>query len=159
MCRVCEQIDSYVVAIGVGGRLCCDVLQDSFNLCNEFRDDNYEPCHETRDMSREVFRSPSIVGKRIKDLREEFGWSQEKIGVAIGIDESSSRARISRYELGVHEPPVPTARLIAGALGVPLTYLYCEDDKIASLLLALHKLGAKARDRKVEDFLGQMIAK
>ncbi|MCX7246104.1 MAG: helix-turn-helix transcriptional regulator [Burkholderiales bacterium] len=110
-------------------------------------------------MSREVFRSPSIVGKRIKDLREEFGWSQEKIGVAIGIDESSSRARISRYELGVHEPPVPTARLIAGALGVPLTYLYCEDDKVASLLLALHRLGAKARDRKVEDFLGQMIAK
>jgi transcriptional regulator with XRE-family HTH domain len=110
-------------------------------------------------MSREVFRSPSIVGKRIKDLREEFGWSQEKIGVAIGIDESSSRARISRYELGVHEPPVPTARLIAGAFGVPLTYLYCEDDKIASLLLALHRLGARARDRKVEEFLGQMIAK
>jgi len=59
----------------------------------------------------------------------------------------------------VHEPPVPTARLIAGAFGVPLTYLYCEDDKIASLLLALHRLGTKARDRKVDDFLGQMIAK
>lgn len=110
-------------------------------------------------MSREVFRSPSIVGRRIKDLREELGWSQERIGVAIGIDESSSRARISRYELGVHEPPVPTARLIADALGVPLTYLYCEDDKIASLLLALHRLGAKARDRKVDDFLGQIVAK
>ena len=47
---------------------------------------------------------PSIVGLRIKALREELGLSQEKIGVAIGIDESSSRARISRYELGVHEP-------------------------------------------------------
>ena len=54
---------------------------------------------------------------------------------------------------------MPTARLIAGALGVPLTYLYCEDDKIASLLLALHRLGAKAREKKVDDFLGQMIAK
>ena len=31
----------------------------------------------------------------------------------IGIDESSSRARISRYELGTHEPPVKTARLLA----------------------------------------------
>ena len=41
--------------------------------------------------------------------REELGWPWEKIGVAIGIDESSSRARISRYELGVYEPPVPTA--------------------------------------------------
>ncbi len=110
-------------------------------------------------MSRAGSLSPSVVGRRIKALREEFGWSQEKTGVAIGIDESSSRARISRYELGVHEPPVPTARLIAGALGVPLTYLYCEDDKIASLLLALHRLGAKARDRKIDDFLGQMVAK
>jgi transcriptional regulator with XRE-family HTH domain len=91
-------------------------------------------------------------------LREELGWSQEKIGVAIGIDESSSRARISRYELGVHEPPVPTARLIANALGVPLTYLYCEDDKVATLLLALHKMKPAARDRKVAELLGQLNA-
>ena len=74
-------------------------------------------------------------------LREELGWSQERIGVAIGIDESSSRARISRYELGVHEPPVATARLIAHAMGAPLAYLYCEDDRVAALLLALHRLG------------------
>ena len=82
--------------------------------------------------------STSIVGRRIKGLREELGWSQEKIGVAIGIDESSSRARISRYELGVHEPPLPTARLLAYSMGAPLSYLYCEDDKVAALLLALH---------------------
>ena len=102
-------------------------------------------------MARDDSRSTSIVGRRIKDLREQLGWSQEKIGVAIGIDESSSRARISRYELGVHEPPVPTARAIADALGVPLAYLYCEDDKVAALLLALHKLKPGARDRKVAE--------
>ena len=95
----------------------------------------------------------------IKELREDLGWSQEKIGVAIGIDESSSRARISRYELGVHEPPVPTARLIADAMDVPLTYLYCEDDSIASLLLSLHRLKPAMRNRKVDDFLGQLSAK
>jgi transcriptional regulator with XRE-family HTH domain len=83
-------------------------------------------------------------------------WSQEKFGVAIGIAESSSRARISRYELGVQEPPVPTARLIADALGVPLAYMYCEDDKVAALLLALHKLKPGARDRKVAEFLGMV---
>ena len=38
----------------------------------------------------------------------------------------------------MHEPPVPTARLIAEALGVPLAYMYCEDDKVAALLLAFH---------------------
>ena len=100
--------------------------------------------------------STSIVGRRIKELREDLGWSQEKIGVAIGIDESSSRARISRYELGVHEPPVPTARLIANAMGVPLAYMYCEDDKVAALLLALHQMKPGARDRKVAELLGQL---
>ena len=107
-------------------------------------------------MSRGELRSTSIVGRRIKELREDLGWSQEKIGVAIGIDESSSRARISRYELGVHEPPVPTARLIAGAMGVPLAYMYCEDDKVAALLLALHKMKPGARERKVAELLGQI---
>jgi transcriptional regulator with XRE-family HTH domain len=107
-------------------------------------------------MARTDSRSTSIVGRRIKELREQLGWSQEKIGVAIGIDESSSRARISRYELGVHEPPVPTARLIADALGVPLAYMYCEDDKVAVLLLALHKMKPGARDRKVAEMLQQI---
>lgn len=107
-------------------------------------------------MSRDVPRLTSIVGRRIKGLREELGWSQEKIGVAIGIDESSSRARISRYELGVHEPPLPTARLIAHAMGAPLSYLYCEDDKMAALLLALHRLSAGERNRKVAEFIGQL---
>jgi len=107
-------------------------------------------------MARDDSRSPSIVGRRIKALREELGWSQEKIGVAIGIDESSSRARISRYELGVHEPPLPTARLIAHAMGAPLSYLYCEDDKVAELLLALHQMKPTARDRTVAEMLGQL---
>ena len=98
--------------------------------------------------------STSIVGRRMRERREALGLAQEKVGVAIGIDESSSRARISRYELGVHEPPVPTAKLIADALGVPLAYMYCEDDKVAALLLALHKLKPSARDRKVAELLG-----
>lgn len=96
----------------------------------------------------------SVLGRRMRERREELGLSQEKVGVAIGLDESSSRARISRYELGVHEPAMPTARLIAEALGVPLIYLYCEDDGIASLLLALHRLGERERDRTVKRLVG-----
>lgn len=104
-------------------------------------------------MSRADHRSTSVVGRRMRLLRDELGWSQEKVGVEIGIDESSSRARISRYEQGVHEPAVRTARLIAGALGAPLAYLYCEDDKIAALLLALHRLKPAARDQKLRQFM------
>ncbi len=69
---------------------------------------------------------------------------------------ASSRARIRRYERGVHEPPVPTSRLIARAMGVPLAYLYCEDDKVAALLLALHGLGIGERNRVVQKFVEQL---
>jgi transcriptional regulator with XRE-family HTH domain len=98
--------------------------------------------------------SSSIVGRRMRERREALGLAQEKVGVAIGLDESSARARISRYELGVHEPPLPTARLIAHTMSAPLSYLYCEDDKVAVLLLALHQMRPAARDRKVAELLG-----
>ena len=98
----------------------------------------------------------NITGRRNRALREGLGWSQERFGVAIGIDESSARARISRYELGVHEPPLPTVRLIADALTVPLSYLYCEDDRIALLLLGLSRLTNVERTMTVERFLAEL---
>lgn len=90
--------------------------------------------------------------------REALQWSQEKVGVLIGIDESSSRARISRYELGTHEPPLKTARQIAAVLGVTLPYLYCEDDGVAELLLALNQLNTLTRHRTVNSWLNQIKA-
>ena len=95
-------------------------------------------------------RAPTVVGRRMRSRREALGWAQEKVGVLIGIDESSSRARISRYELGTHEPPVKTARLLAQALGVPLAYLYCDDEGVAELLLHLHQLDALAIRRVID---------
>jgi hypothetical protein len=53
----------------------------------------------------------------------------------------------------VHEPPLPTVRLIADALNVPLSYLYCEDDKVALLLFALHRLDSKQREIKLQQCL------
>ena len=101
-------------------------------------------------------QTPTVVGRRIRLLREELGWSQEKVGVAIGIDESSARARISRYELGVHEPPLPTVKLIAEAMGVPLIYLYCEDDPVADLLLRPYRLEPRIRAQRVEQFCKEL---
>jgi len=100
----------------------------------------------------------SIVGRRMRERREALGLAQEKVGVAIGLDESSARARISRYELGVHEAPVPTAKQIASALKVPLAYLYCEDDSTANLLVALHKLNVKERANRVQKYLADLEA-
>lgn len=101
----------------------------------------------------------NVVGRRMRARREALQWSQEKVGVLIGIDESSSRARISRYELGTHEPPVKTARQIAEVLGVPLAYLYCEDDEVAELLLALRKLKSTARHQRVASWINEVEAR
>ena len=104
-------------------------------------------------MSRTKATPPeNIVGRRIRALREQLGWSQEKLGVAIGIDESSARARISRYELGVHEPPLPTTKLLATALGVPLSYIFCDDDSVADLIKRLYYLDQETRNQKVQEF-------
>lgn len=103
---------------------------------------------------KSVYLEPSnVVGRRMRARREALQWSQEKVGVLIGIDESSSRARISRYELGTHEPPVKTARHIAEVLGIPLAYLYCEDEEIANLLLALWLLKPAARKEAISMLL------
>ena len=108
-------------------------------------------------MSRAKHTTPqNITGRRIRALREGLGWSQERLGVAIGIDESSARARISRYELGVHEPPLPTLRLISNELGVPFAYLFCEDDHIAELLFRLAQLKPDDMKRRIERILKEI---
>lgn len=107
-------------------------------------------------MGSEPGHTTNLIGKRIRSRREDLGWSQEKLGVLIGIDESSSRARISRYELGTHEPAVATARNIARALGVPLAYLYCEENDVAELLLAMQGVKGKQRAGLISSWLEQV---
>lgn len=67
--------------------------------------------------------------------------------MAIGLDETTSSARISRYETGVHEPPIATARLLAAELGVPLAFLYCDDEDLALALLNLAAMSCTERRR------------
>ena len=71
-----------------------------------------------------------------------MGIAQDKLGVLIGLDEHTASARISRYEGGIHEPPLKTARAIAEALNVPMGYLYCDDDRLTEIILAASELPA-----------------
>jgi len=75
-----------------------------------------------------------------------MGIPQDKLGVMVGLDEHTASARISRYEAGIHEPPIKTARQLADALQVPLGYLYCDDDKLANIILAASQLNDTDRD-------------
>ena len=68
-----------------------------------------------------------------------MGLSQDKLGVLLGLDEQTASTRISRYENGIHEPPLKTAQSIATTLGVPLAYLYCDDNRLAELILQCSK--------------------
>jgi len=122
----------------------------------EGRVDQYG-CRLPTQNSTEAKKHPiSIVGRRMRERREALGLAQEKVGVAIGLDESSARARISRYELGVHEPPFATVKLLARALDVPPPYMYCEEQDIAELLLALHKIPSKLRKQKMGALMALM---
>jgi transcriptional regulator with XRE-family HTH domain len=82
----------------------------------------------------------NIFGKRLKTARLSLGIPQDKLGVSIGLDEHTASARISRYESGIHEPAIPTAQHLAQVMKIPLAYLYCEDDRMAQLLLCVSQL-------------------
>ena len=96
----------------------------------------------------------SVFARRLRERRLALGLSQEAVGVAIGIDESCSRTRISRYETGNSEPALAIAQLLAKALGVPMSYFYCDDDLDAEALLIIHTVSADQKRRIVETLRG-----
>ena len=101
-------------------------------------------------MAIKPLNQPTVLAKRLKEAREAMGLPQDKLGVLIGLDEGCSSARISRYESGIHEPPIKTIELIAKALKVPMPYLFCEDDQLALAILSLSKLGKRKLTEEVK---------
>lgn len=85
--------------------------------------------------ARRIVPSNSTVGRRLRQARERAGLPQDRLGVLAGLEESSSSARISRYESGVHESPLSFAESLAKVLGVPAAYFYCGDDRLAEIVL------------------------
>lgn len=87
----------------------------------------------------------SLFGRRLREARLRAGIAQDKLGVMIGLDEGSSSARMSRYESGVHEPPFLWVVKMADALGVPAAYFYCDDDRLAEIMVTYSALPEKKR--------------
>lgn len=61
--------------------------------------------------------------------------------------------RINRYERGVHAPDLHTAKALANSLGVPLAYLYAEDDRLAALIRAFGEMTEAERDQLVQQVI------
>ena len=76
----------------------------------------------------------SPVSKRLKEARLAAGLSQKQLGIASGIDEFSSSARMNQYEVGKHVPDFTTLTNIAKVLKVPLAYFYAVDDDLAEMI-------------------------
>ena len=87
-----------------------------------------------------------------------MGIAQDKLGVQIGLDETVASARMSRYESGIHEPPIQTARDISQALGVPLGYLYCDDERLAAIILAASELPAADQELLLQSLHSRLKA-
>mgnify|MGYP006269926585 CR=1 FL=1 len=86
-----------------------------------------------------------------------MGIAQDKLGVTIGLDETVASARISRYESDIHEPPIKTARDIAHALGVPLGYLYCDDDRLAEIILLVSELSPELQEQLLQSLKSPLV--
>ncbi|WP_347988506.1 helix-turn-helix transcriptional regulator [Methylomonas sp. AM2-LC] len=88
-----------------------------------------------------------IFGRRLREARLRMGIAQDKLGVAVGLDESCSSARMSRYETGIHEPPIAIVEKIADILCVPIPYFFCTDDRLASIIIDYQRL---SEDQKTQ---------
>ena len=60
-----------------------------------------------------------MFAKRLKELREEKGLSQPKIGAVVGLNYRT----ISQYERGICEPDFQTLKKLCDYFGVTADYL------------------------------------
>jgi transcriptional regulator with XRE-family HTH domain len=93
--------------------------------------------------------------RRLKAARQAAGLSQRELGIAAGIEASVASTRVNRYEVGVHQADYQIAVHLAEALNVPVAYLYCDDEELASILVALHRASATLRRRVIKLALEQ----
>jgi len=99
----------------------------------------------------------SPFGQRLQALRLREGIAQDRLGVILGLEESSSSARMSRYENGIHEPPVSFVQKLAAYFNVPVAYFYCEDDQLAELVAAFPHMTQQSREHVLDIVRGQQL--
>jgi transcriptional regulator with XRE-family HTH domain len=73
------------------------------------------------------------------------GMTQQKLGELLGLDPNNASARMNQYERGNHNPDYTTMKRISEILDVPVPYFYCEDERDASLLEAMHHLNTEQK--------------
>lgn len=98
-----------------------------------------------------------VFQRRLRSARQAAGITQFGLGVSAGIDEYSASPRINQYERGVHVPDLGTARRLAEALNVPLSYLFEPDEQLAEFVRLAGKL-TKDDLKKLTAYLREALA-
>jgi transcriptional regulator with XRE-family HTH domain len=93
-----------------------------------------------------VSNANEIWGRRLKEARTAAGLSQKQLGIQAGLDPFVASTRINRYELGVHKADYKIAQHLAEILAVPTGYFYTEDDALAELIVAYHRMPTKDKN-------------
>ena len=86
------------------------------------------------DMSSQ--EAEKLYGRRLRQARKIYGFSQPELGVAAGLDYSGAGVAISRYENGKHQARPGLQKRLAHVLALPLTYFFTEDDEEAASIAA-----------------------
>lgn len=89
---------------------------------------------------------------RLKSARKAAGYTQQQLGMALGMEPNTASARMNQYEKGKHTPDYQTMKRIADELGVPVAYFYCDDDLLAELICALGELD-KIKQKEIFDLI------
>lgn len=82
----------------------------------------------------------SPLAHRLRSARQAANLTQQQLGIRLGMDPNTASARMNQYEKGKHAPDYQTAKRMADELGVPVAYLYCDDDVLAELICIIAKL-------------------
>lgn len=93
----------------------------------------------------------SIFSKRLRHAREDAGLSQKELGILAGLDPFVASTRINRYEQGVHAADIATSKRLAKALGVPLAYLYADNERLARMIRAFDQLDASEQEKLLKN--------
>lgn len=99
-----------------------------------------------------------IFARRLKEARLAAGLTQAGLGILAGIGEDVASTRVNRYERGVNEVDIATARALAKVLGVPLASLYAETPVMAKAIAALAKLPSRELERIADELVAKTEA-
>lgn len=88
-----------------------------------------------------------VFAARLRESRNAVGLSQAELGRRVGIPEEVASTRVNRYERGKHQPDFETMEAMAKELGVPVPYLFAQDERLAQVIREFAELAVVDQKR------------